>query len=71
MGIGCRRDPLQANVWYVAAADRGNETAKQRLAIIREAASGDPGIPMSKGEARSKELAAAEGGRRRKVLGIF
>ncbi|EMC95225.1 hypothetical protein BAUCODRAFT_59931, partial [Baudoinia panamericana UAMH 10762] len=40
MGIGCRRDPLEANVWYVSAADKGNETAKQRLAIIRAAAAG-------------------------------
>merc|ERR1712130_953152 len=45
MGIGCRRDPLEANVWYVRAADKGDERAKQRLAIIRAAASGDPGIP--------------------------
>lgn len=47
MGIGCRRDPLEANVWYVRAADNGDERAKQRLAIIRAAASGDPGIPSS------------------------
>jgi TPR repeat protein len=40
MGIGCRRDPLEANVWYVRAADRGDERAKQRLAIIQAAASG-------------------------------
>ena len=45
MGIGCRRDPLEANVWYVKAADHGDERAKQRLAIIRAAASGDPDIP--------------------------
>jgi TPR repeat protein len=45
MGIGCRRDPLEANVWYVKAADHGDERAKQRLAIIRAAASGDPSIP--------------------------
>ena len=25
MGIGCRRDPLEANVWYVKAADHGDE----------------------------------------------
>ena len=35
MGIGCRRDPLEANVWYVRAAENGNENAKQRLKIIR------------------------------------
>lgn len=40
MGIGCRRDPLEANVWYVRAADQGDEKARQRLQIIREAAAG-------------------------------
>ncbi|RMY71570.1 hypothetical protein D0862_14591 [Hortaea werneckii] len=38
MGIGCRRDPLEANVWYVRAADSGSLQAKQRLEIIRQAA---------------------------------
>lgn len=69
MGIGCRRDPLEANVWYVQAADQGNETAKQRLAIIRSAAGGDPGIPMSKADPKSKELSGAE--RKKKIMGIF
>lgn len=40
MGIGCRRDPLEANVWYVRAADHGDERAKHRIAAIRNAASG-------------------------------
>jgi len=71
MGIGCRRDPLEANVWYVRAADNGNETARQRLAIIRAAASGDSssrrtpsggGMPMLKGDARSRELGGAGAG---------
>ncbi|APA07046.1 hypothetical protein sscle_02g018160 [Sclerotinia sclerotiorum 1980 UF-70] len=44
MGIGCRRDPLEANVWYVKAAECGDERAKHRLAKIRVAASG--GTPM-------------------------
>ncbi len=44
MGIGCRRDVLEANVWYVKAADAGDERAKQRLTAIRAAVSG--GIPM-------------------------
>jgi TPR repeat protein len=44
MGIGCRRDILEANVWYVKAADSGDERAKQRLAAIRAAVSG--GTPM-------------------------
>ncbi|PYH81646.1 putative chitin synthase activator [Aspergillus uvarum CBS 121591] len=39
-GIGCRRDPLQANVWYVKAAEQGDERAKNRLATIRAAADG-------------------------------
>lgn len=44
MGIGCRRDPLEANVWYVKAAESGDARAKHRLAKIRAAASG--GTPM-------------------------
>ena len=35
---------MEANVWYVQAADAGDERAKYRLAAIREAASG--GNPM-------------------------
>lgn len=45
MGIGCRRDPLEANVWYVKAADQGDERAKQRIAAIRAAASGASAVP--------------------------
>ncbi|KAH0536311.1 hypothetical protein FGG08_006804 [Glutinoglossum americanum] len=41
MGIGCRRDTLEANVWYVRAADQGEERAKQRLAAIQAAAAGE------------------------------
>ncbi|CAK7275565.1 Chitin synthase 4 [Sporothrix epigloea] len=44
MGIGCRKDILEANVWYVKAADAGDERATQRLAAIRAAISG--GVPM-------------------------
>ena len=44
MGIGCRRDILEANVWYVKAADAGDERAKQRLAAIRAAVSGTNAI---------------------------
>lgn len=40
MGIGCRRDPLEANVWYVKAADHGDKRAKDRLAVIQAAAAG-------------------------------
>lgn len=35
---------MEANVWYVKAADAGDERAKHRLAAIRAAASG--GTPM-------------------------
>lgn len=41
MGIGCRRDILEANVWYVKAAEKGDERAMQRLTLIRAAASGE------------------------------
>ncbi|TKA82863.1 hypothetical protein B0A55_00988 [Friedmanniomyces simplex] len=77
MGIGCRRDPLQANVWYVCAADQGYEAAKQRLAIIRAAVAGEEapsGVPMAKGRAKTDELKGGGnegGGGRKKVLGIF
>lgn len=40
MGIGCRRDPLESNKWYVRAAGSGDERAKHRLAAIHSAASG-------------------------------
>jgi TPR repeat protein len=46
MGIGCRRDPLEANVWYVKAAGHGDERAIARLKVIQEAASG--GSPTKK-----------------------
>lgn len=81
MGIGCRRDPLEANVWYVRAADQGNESAYQRLQIIRAAASGTgdgSGMPMKKGKAKSQELGGAlaaakadAGGGKKKFMGIF
>lgn len=51
MGIGCRRDILEANVWYVKAADAGDERAQQRLAAIRAAISG--GTPMETGPPRN------------------
>ncbi|KAI9668807.1 MAG: hypothetical protein M1831_000876 [Alyxoria varia] len=40
MGIGCRRDPLEANMWYARASEQGEERAAGRLKIIREAESG-------------------------------
>lgn len=53
MGIGCRRDPLEANVWYVRAAEAGDERAQYRLAAIRAAASG--GVPMEVAEPKSRK----------------
>ncbi|KAI9876404.1 MAG: hypothetical protein M1830_006602 [Pleopsidium flavum] len=56
MGIGCRRDPLEANVWYVKAADQGDERAKHRIAAIRAAASGGSAIsPGSEGPGKMKK----------------
>lgn len=52
MGIGCRRDPLGANYWYVQAGEKGNENAKQRLKIINDAASG--GMPIAGDEGKDK-----------------
>jgi TPR repeat protein len=54
MGIGCRRDILEANVWYVKAADAGDERAKQRLATIRAAVSG--GTPMEVAPPRNAKI---------------
>ncbi|OAT08183.1 chitin synthase activator, variant [Blastomyces gilchristii SLH14081] len=60
MGIGCRRDPLEANVWYVKAADKGDERAKHRMAAIRAAASGaDPKSAASKRRNKGDHRAAS------------
>lgn len=53
MGIGCRRDPLEANVWYVKAAEHGDQRAVARLKVIHQAASGSP--PAKKGKKKDKE----------------
>ena len=42
---------MEANVWYVQAADAGDERAKFRIAAIRAAASG--GTPMEVGAPRT------------------
>ncbi len=47
---------MEANVWYVKAADAGDVRAKQRLAIIQAAISGE-GTPMSVAPPRSGKLA--------------
>ena len=67
MGIGCRRDPLEANVWYVKAADQGDDRAKHRIAAIRAAASGGGNVPPQSLEKGAKEK---EGGKGKK-WGIF
>ncbi|KAI0428827.1 HCP-like protein [Xylaria sp. FL1042] len=59
MGIGCRRDILEANVWYVKAADAGDERAKQRLQAIRLAVSG--GTPMEVAPAKSAKMRKSQG----------
>ncbi|KAF2869450.1 protoplast regeneration and killer toxin resistance protein [Massariosphaeria phaeospora] len=70
MGIGCRRDALEANVWYVKAAGHGDERAKQRLSIIQAAASGQTGVPppptvdkskLKKGSKESAKEGAKDG----------
>jgi TPR repeat protein len=60
MGIGCRRDPLEANVWYVKAAASGDERAKHRLAAIRAAASG--GTPMDVAPPRNGKIKKTNSG---------
>lgn len=59
MGIGCRRDPLEANVWYVRAADHDDKRAKHRIAAIRAAASGGGAVASS---SRTREDGAGENG---------
>ena len=56
IGIGCRQDSLEANVWYVRAAQQGEDRAKARLAIIRHAASGgDPNALPVETEPKEKK----------------
>lgn len=59
MGIGCRRDILEANVWYVKAADSGDDRASQRLAAIRAAVSGG-GVPMEVAPPRNAKMRKAQ-----------
>ncbi|KAG5948396.1 hypothetical protein E4U53_006307 [Claviceps sorghi] len=54
MGIGCHRDVLEANVWYVKAADAGDERARLRIAVIQAAVSGQ-GTPMEVAAPRAKK----------------
>ena len=62
-GIGCRRDILEANVWYVRAADQGDERAKHRLRAIRVAAAGaDPVTAALPGGPRGPLTASGSAG---------
>lgn len=47
MGIGCRKDTLEGNMWYHKAADNGDERAKQRLASFRALISGGTAIGVA------------------------
>jgi TPR repeat protein len=60
MGIGCRRDTLEANVWYVKAADHGDERAIARLKVINEAAGGGGGKGKDKEKEKEKEKAGGK-----------
>lgn len=62
MGIGTRRDPLEANVWYVKAAQAGDDRAKIRIAAINAAASG--------GKPRHMEVAPLKSGKVKKTANV-
>lgn len=57
-GIGCRRDPLEANVWYVKAADQGEERAKHRLAAIQAASEGANPVSAAKPKKKNDQRAS-------------
>jgi len=59
MGIGTRRDPLEANVWYVKAAAAGDDRAKIRIAAINAAASGGRPRQMDATTARNGKIKKA------------
>lgn len=68
MGIGCRRDPLEANVWYVRAADQGEERAKHRISAIRAASAGaDPMIAAQQKKKKTKKSEVGEAGEGKRV----
>ncbi|KAL5594736.1 hypothetical protein BROUX41_001650 [Berkeleyomyces rouxiae] len=60
MGIGCHRDILEANVWYVKAAEKGDERAKVRITTIDAAIRG--GKPMEVAPARGSNGKLKKGG---------
>ncbi len=74
MGIGCRRDTMESNRWYVQAAEHGDERAKLRLAAISSAASGGSSIssvsaPKSTTSNNSKKT--ADSSKTTKKWGLF
>ena len=69
MGIGCCRDPLEANDWYVRAAGHGNEMAAQRLDLIRNTGSSGADVQASGGGSIRGDRDAGTG--RKKLWGIF
>ncbi|KAL1965771.1 hypothetical protein VTN77DRAFT_5092 [Rasamsonia byssochlamydoides] len=73
MGIGCRRDPLEANVWYVKAADQGDERAKHRLAAIQAASEGADPKKAAAGAIGGKDKRKAKDGEKstKKRFGLF
>lgn len=72
MGIGCRRDPLEANVWYVKAADQGDERAIHRLAAIRAAAEGaNPKRAAAGAVARYRKQKEENAAGKSKRFGLF
>ncbi|KAI5289637.1 hypothetical protein KEM52_000708 [Ascosphaera acerosa] len=54
-GIGCRRDPLEANIWYVRAAEAGDERARTRLAAIQKASHHSPDKGSSAASSSTKD----------------
>lgn len=62
MGIGCRRDALEANVWYVKAAEHGDERAKKRLQTIKENALAEAGAEKGKRKGKLAKERGEEGG---------
>jgi len=59
-GIGTRQDTLESNVWYVKAAEHGDERAKKRLATIKANQLGDSGL--SEKEKKKKNALRKERG---------
>lgn len=68
MGIGTRRDPLEANVWYVKAAAAGDDRAKIRIAAINAAASGGAPKPMEVAPVKTIKMVKKVGSGNEKVV---